>query len=561
MGIEIYFAIGIITLIFFILQSIRYNKERKQKVLKMLQDSWGNRPTREYDYDEFENIKGYFNKTSSNNDDIVDDITWNDLDMDTIFMLINNTNSSVGEEYLYNLLRTPTRDNKTLEERDKLITFFENNFEESIEIGKIYTSLGRTKSGNLYNNILCLLDLDRKSNIPHYLSILALIASIVTLLIIPPIGIVALIVVLGYNIVTYYSAKAGVENYFICFNFIVAMINSAEQISKLKIDELEQYNVEIRKLNKLLNPIRRGVGILATNNMNGSIMEVFADYLRMMTHLDLIKFNSMLAITVEHLDEVKALYKILGKIETMKTIASYRTMCEYYIRPQFSCDRGVEFEDLYHPMISEPVVNSLKEERSVLLTGSNASGKSTFLKTIAINAICAQTIFTCTAQKYNTLYYCVYSSMALKDDLVNNESYYIVEIKSLKRILDKVKLGIPVLCFVDEVLRGTNTIERIAASSQILKLLSTSGAMCFAATHDIELTHILEEFFSNYHFQEEVQDDDVIFNYLLYPGRATSRNAIKLLGIIGYDKDIIQQAQGSADAFLSTGKWEKINEM
>ena len=146
--------------------------------------------------------------------------------------------------------------------------------------------------------------------------------------------------------------------------------------------------------------------------------------------------------------------------------------------------------------------------------------------------------------------------MALRDDLANSDSYYIVEIKSLKRILDAVdKTGRPVLCFIDEVLRGTNTVERIAASSEILKNLNTGRALCFAATHDIELTHMLEHLYSNYHFKEDVKDNDVIFNYRLYEGRAVSRNAIKLLGVLGYDENVITKADETAKRFLDTGVW------
>ena len=138
--------------------------------------------------------------------------------------------------------------------------------------------------------------------------------------------------------------------------------------------------------------------------------------------------------------------------------------------------------------------NSINADKSVLLTGSNASGKSTFIKSIAINSIFAQTIHTVLADSYTSSFYYIYSSMALRDDLQNNESYYIVEIKSLQRILEKAaQSDVPVLCFIDEVLRGTNTLERIASSSEIVGvLLARKGAMCFAATHDVELTNMLK---------------------------------------------------------------------
>ena len=79
--------------------------------------------------------------------------------------------------------------------------------------------------------------------------------------------------------------------------------------------------------------------------------------------------------------------------------------------------------------------------------------------------------------------------------------------------------------------------------------------LCFAATHDIELTHLLKNHFENYHFEEKIQDGDVLFNYELQQGRATSRNAIMLLQVMGYDADIIEAASGRALSFLETGLW------
>ena len=113
------------------------------------------------------------------------------------------------------------------------------------------------------------------------------------------------------------------------------------------------------------------------------------------------------------------------------------------------------------------------------------------------------------------------------------------------------------LCFVDEVLRGTNTVERIAASSEILESMERGGYPLLCGHHDIELTHILEKGYDNYHFEEEVRDNDVLFNYRLFKGRAVSRNAIKLLGVMGYDPKLIEKAQNMADHFLETGEWRQ----
>ena len=145
--------------------------------------------------------------------------------------------------------------------------------------------------------------------------------------------------------------------------------------------------------------------------------------------------------------------------------------------------------------------------------------------------------------------------MALKDDVLKDESYYMVEIKSLKRIIDKGNENIPCLCFVDEILRGTNTVERIASSSEVLSHLNKSNTICIAATHDIELTYLLGKEYDNYHFEEEITDDDIVFDYKLNKDRAKSKNAIKLLSLIGYEKNIVERAHERAENFVKSGKW------
>ena len=131
-----------------------------------------------------------------------------------------------------------------------------------------------------------------------------------------------------------------------------------------------------------------------------------------------------------------------------------------------------------------------------------------------------------------------------------------MEIRSLKRILDAAgERRTPVLCFVDEVLRGTNTVERIAAATQILIRLAESGTLGFAATHDIEMTELLKEYYDNYHFEEVIRDGDILFPYQLLPGKASTRNAIRLLQMMGYEEQIIKKASGQAENFLKTGKW------
>ncbi len=532
---------------------------KRKKLLYKLNKEWGDVPTEEFTPQKIASMYAYYNAVKRDNSD-VDDITWHDLDMNQIFMTINNTRSAAGEEYLFAMLHQPEFDDEKLKERNRLIEFFSKNKEERQRVQVILSSMGKMKELSVYEFMNRLNILQRENNMSHVFMILGLVVSIFTIFFDPLFGFLLTGCCVVYNIVQYYKRKMQIEKYFQVVSYIIRLVYSAKELSECNIEAIAPYTKKLRENYKIYTKFIRGSWLVTSRNPSGSLADMFLDYARMFFHIDLIKFNTMLKTFETKQTELNEMFEILGMLDSMIAIASFRELMVEYCTPELVQQKVPEIkaENIYHPMINEPVKNSIHESRSVLITGSNASGKSTFIKTLAINAILAQTIYTVMADSYRASYFKVASSMALQDNLLSKESYYIVEIKSLKRIIDMLEDKIPTLCFVDEVLRGTNTLERIAASSRILLSLSKGNAICFAATHDIELTHILENFYSSYHFQEQVVEDDVLFDYVLYDGRAVSKNAIKLLKIMGYEDQIIDDATNSANQFLETGEWSVI---
>lgn len=542
--------------------SVSESRRRRQKMIQKIRDSWGRASERNITDEELDIISHYYQDCVNGDipcdeSDYIDDITWNDLSMNTVYKRMNTCFSSVGQEYLYKMLRLPFNDRDKLDEADRLAAHFDSNKKDRENIQQIFYKLGFAKKISVSDYVGLLMDLKPQSNIIHYLSMLFIIVSFVIAFgYNATLGIILVVASVAFAIISYYSYKAKAEPFFICIINIVKMTQAVKDIDKLNISTLDSYNESIKNITQKMSKATSGAGMLASSNENGSIAEMLLDYLRMITHIDLIKFNTMLHSINEHTDDIYEMIRLLGFIESTIAIASYRAGLNYWSRPEFISGRNsIALEDAYHPCIDNPVANSITLSRNVLLTGSNASGKSTFLKTVAINAILSQSICTSPARSYRAPVFRIYSSMALKDNLEGHDSYYIVEIKSLKRILDSIDdKKKPVLCFVDEVLRGTNTVERIAASSQILKSMNGKNVICFAATHDIELTKILKDCYDNYHFQEDFCED-VVFNYKLMDGPATSRNAIKLLKGIGYDDSITKAADDMANRFLQTGDW------
>lgn len=553
-------AIFVVVLVVFINGALRERKAYHQFCVS-LKENFGKKATNSISKTELERIATYHLKQKELGrcgEFCLDEITWNDLNMDEIFMQINTAQSSVGEEYLYHLLRCPRLSEEGREDWDGLVAFFKGHEVARMEIQKLLHHLGKLTKISLTEVLLFLMDLKKESNVFHYAMNAALLLSFCVIFMMPGFGVLLFLSVLAVSIITYFKRKGEVSTYFTTFFYIMAMLRVSRKIKKLDYEELVPYTGHLETLNKRFGSLEQGTLILSVGvHTTSNPLELLMDYARMIFRIDLIKFNSMLKLVQERMGEIEQLRGILGRLDAAVAVASYECSLVYSCKPQFdeASGKGLTLEEAYHPLVESPVVNSIRAESGILITGSNASGKSTFLKTAAVCAVLAQTIGTVPAKAYHGALFRIYSSMALRDSLMTKESYYIVEIKSLKRIVDAGKIETPMLCFVDEVLRGTNTVERIAASSQILKSLARPHIFCFAATHDIELTEMLEGCYVNYHFDEEVLQNDVVFNYHLQTGRAETRNAIKLLSIIGYDPSVISKAEEAAVHFVNTGSW------
>lgn len=492
----------------------------------------------------------------------IDDITWNDIDGDRLYRNINHCYSSAGDEYLYYRMRTPVLDDEKEEfqKNEEIYRYLQEHEEERIKFQLMFAELGRTGKFSLYRYLEYLCELPGKKAIVFILPWLAILISVALLFVNVYVGLGALVAVISYQNLTYMKKKKEIEPYLVSFHYILRMLETAEKVSKHVPDIWESEGSELKRLRKNLKDISNGnIWFVSTDYSANAATDIVSSILmlvKMLTHVDLFIFYRMLGQVSSHTKEIDEINRILGKMETDITISAFRNALPYFSVPSFGAD-GMQIEEAIHPLIEDAVANSFTIEKGMLLTGSNASGKSTFLKTVLICALLAQTIQTVPAREYKAERYRIFSSMSLRDDLEAKESYYMVEIRSIKRILEAVKEdGVKVLCFVDEVLRGTNTVERIAAASEIMRSFSGKNMLCFAATHDVELTRLLADVYENYHFEEQIENNDILFPYKLLKGPANTRNAIKLLSMMGYPDTLIENAEWMAGHFLSEGEWK-----
>ena len=561
---------GVLVLFIVLFMGSEYVSNRKyyKKYLEKIYQCYGMTSERNYKAGELEHIAMYYLKHSALHQ--IDDITWNDLDMDSLYKKMNTSCSAAGDEYLYYRLRTPIYDKSEIEHMESRISYFMEHEKERHDVQRMLLSLGRTGKYSIYEYLDNLDTLGVRKNAGYFVSNLLLIASVGLMFVSLPIGMVALLAMLCHNMVGYYKEYKQIDPYITSFRYINRLILCAEQLTRREVPGIVEEQERLRECSRQMRGfVRNTYLIVFTEKGNGNPLSIIMDYLRMIFYLDLIQFNNALRAVRGHMSQIDEMITLFGQIETAVVIGSYRhSFTDGYCVPdiRFVRDAGrhIEIEDLYHPLLTGAVKNSFSTDKGVLITGSNASGKSTFLRAVAMCALLAQAIHTCPAKHYAAPILRIYSSMSLKDDLLGGQSYYMVEIRSIKRILEQVdqaeKEQCYVLCFVDEVLRGTNTVERIAASTQIMRMLSVEHAFCFAATHDVELTRLLDKEYNNYHFEERIEEDDIFFPYKLLKGPATTRNAIALLKMLGYDARIITEAEQMAERFLESGNWQNSSQ-
>ena len=581
----------------FVLWIFYENRKSKNNTLERIRRNWGKPSKRQYEAGDLEQISHYFRRKEKEGF-VIDDITWNDLDMDRLYKMVNQTVSSPGEDVLYDMMRRPVFSREELEEREKLVEFFSSHTKEREEMQLHLSKVGKTRLGSLSDTVLALNSSPKvKTGIHAFMLALIVLDLAVLLPLNPLVGFFMFLVLMVTNITIYYAGndRRLIEAYLDCFTHLLRMLSVAEEMKNVKWPEVKEQMEAIAEAKAAFAGLSRKSFFLTSKNTDGGDpSQIVMEYVRLLTHVDILVYNSLLKEVQGKKEAIMKLIDNIGELDACISIASFREMLSLWCRPEFvdghqkkessrlqekahdtwkatgiSENRAnehtwtasriqMQVEDLYHPLLTEAVANSFQVSGGTLVTGSNASGKSTFLKNVAMNSILAQTLGTCTCSSYRAPFLKVMTSMALRDDMESGESYFIVEIKSLKRILDESKKPEPLLCIVDEVLRGTNTIERIAASSQILASLHQNWVLPFAATHDIELSYILEDLYDNYHFEEEVKEKEVVFSYILKKGRATSRNAIRLLDMLEYDLGIVEGAAKAARDFEEKGVWESL---
>lgn len=496
------------------------------------------------DADELHDIGAYCRARSGAQPCAVDEITWNDLDMDAVFEALDRAASGVGEEALYDMLHRTDASEEALARRRRIREAMSaDNAPHRTSARAALARLGRGRFHGAHR-FLFEPQLRRPAHGWAYpvLGVAPLLCLTLGIAVHPGF-LLAMLAALTVNIVVYYRSSKSFMREIAAVRHIAAVIETARRLCACLPPELSDIAGALRDQTEELRPVRRWSALFAMQRVND--FDFLTDYLRFFFQLDMICLCRLTDCFVRKNGTLRALYAQVGEIDACMAAASFAASRETVCTPEFAADMRVTARGLTHPLIEHAVGNDLSWERPILITGSNASGKSTFIKAMAVNAILAQTLGLCTAASMRMPRARVMTSMALRDNVRGGESYFVVEVRSLRRILDAAVSGEPLLCMIDEILRGTNTAERIAASRALLTALDRPNCLCMAATHDQELTRLLERY-RQMHFREELTQGGMTFPYRLMEGPSTTRNALALMRQMGFPEELVARAEADA---------------
>ena len=534
-----YFFLSILALPFgyFIIKTIR--ESRKNKLLASLRKRWGKSETRETDSAE---MSKYFRIAAAIRDSkyAVDDRTWTDLDLDVIFGRLNQTLTYPGEQILYALLRTPVFSRKPLEERSAIINRFVKDQETRERIQIVLSKLG--KSGGKF--VVDLLWDERPA--PNKLAflypwILLLIPVFVVLgLLGHQLGWVGLIVLSLGNAAIHYRTKRKFTEDLPSIRYLGRLVRCANRLSGLQDSSLAAYRTRLKSALDKVSSLVSKTDLLSLGENNALF-----EYLNILFLIEVRAFHSYIKLMEKFENQLRDIFETIGFLDAMVAAASFKVGLKESVEPELmDSNPFLDLECVAHPLLEKPVPNSVGLRKGgMLVTGSNMSGKTTFLKTIGVNMLFAQTLHFCLAKKFISSFFNTLTLIGRKDNIIEGKSYYLDEILTLLRIIQACRQDVPCLCLIDELFRGTNSVERISASAEVLLYLAKKNGLIFASTHDLELTRLVADAYINYHFQEEIGEHGLLFNYQLREGPSETRNAIKLLRHVGYPEEITEAAE------------------
>lgn len=453
-----------------------------------------------------------------------DDYKLSDLDLfgsKSLFQYLNVCKTKLGRDMLANQLINPKKMDS--EFTSTVAKLAESEDTLNIEAGLLeFDESAKHVNYDEFNSIL-------KSKITFkYRFIIPVIIYILSL--------VSLILMLTTNFTPYLFVGLILLSAFVtkkCFNNDIFQIDAfryynmcdaynslSNRILNLNIDSVKLAEIKENIIKNLPNLKKTKSILLALSSRKNIIFNIILNVLCVYDFWLILIYNKLIK-NVESLDD---LFNSIACVELMTSLSIIGIDNESYCVPDKNS--FISGKNMYHPLVLNCVKNSFELKGGIVLTGSNMSGKTTFMRTIGINQVLYNAGGIVCADEYSSEYIPIYTSLRANDMLSEGISTFYAEILRMKKI-NEVIVNDKCLILIDEIFKGTNALERIEASIKVIEKLNKYNALFIISTHDFELceaNNIL-----NYHFNEEYKEDKIFFDYLIKEGKSNSTNAIYLL--------------------------------
>ncbi len=486
-----------------------------------------------------------FNRNTKGND-YIDESTYHDLDMPSLFSKIDFTSTTPGRQELYRILRSPSYNKDELNKKEEVYKYFKENSIKRNSINKALDKLA-TNNNSTFDVFEKPLDKYRRRKFKYnFGACLYILSNIIAITIASSLE-YYLLIILPALLINQYIRTSG-DSQFVravkSTQYICKMINSCEVL--IKNTENSPFDVENRL--KLLNKKLKYIGKKSSTVNAIKAIPIIGMSISLSLLMEERLYFRITKEIKKHVKEITELYNLIGSLDASLSVIDYRDSLSEFILPEFTCEKNYfNIKDIKHPLVEGASGNDFKSKSNgLVITGSNMSGKSTFLRSLGINNITAQTINTVIAKEYKTSFFKVVSSISLRDDIHKKKSYYKGEADAIKRVIDQSNGDKTILSLIDEIFKGTNPVERISGASEILNYIVKGNVFSVVTTHDINLLPLLDSY-DKYYFSETIENNKLKFDYKIKQGTSPGGNAAKILDIMGYPKTIINKIYKTID--------------
>ena len=456
-----------------------------------------------------------------------------DLDLDHVFERIDRTKSTVGRQYLY------SRIHKTLSSEKERFDYSGITFSSKVSdaLVELYREAGYRIFRYLDPEKLRLEKWYRYVLYTPLITIGLILLSFFHWL--PAYTLLAQAIL---NAILYLKHKNDIYE----IKSDLLEIQRLSKAGRICLSEISRPDAELEKAVKEIENLNKHTWVFRTVDYFQSDLLVLIWFpVELLNGLFLIEYRKLIRIklllksrTTELGKTIRLVSKVDFAIRNQELFKTEKIIC----KPEFNSENTVSSENMVHPLLRKAVSNTFSTARkSMVISGSNMSGKTTFIRSIAINSILARTLNLCFAQCFSLPQGSIYTSFRVSDDLLQDKSYYQKEVETIKNVVMSANKGS--LIFLDEIFKGTNRRERLAIAKATLSYLVAKGAVVFVTTHDTELNDMLSGSYEPYYFEEVVINDLVDFDYRLKKGINKQSNALRILEFYDFPDELIKEAK------------------